>query len=103
MFSFPLDCLFVYEVLFTRILVEIRRMSFICINRRALFQTGEIAKELNFLSHNVRTKLDEIKRQELTRLRALVKEKAERGGKFPHPTKKLMDNTVTPRTCKFLL
>ncbi|GAU97844.1 hypothetical protein RvY_09073 [Ramazzottius varieornatus] len=43
------------------------------------FKTGEIAKELNFLSHNVRTKLDEIKRQELTRLRALVKEKAERG------------------------
>lgn len=42
------------------------------------FKTGEIAKELNFLSHNVRTKLDEIKRQELTRLRTLVKEKSER-------------------------
>ncbi|OQV22469.1 Nucleobindin-2 [Hypsibius exemplaris] len=42
------------------------------------FKTGEIAKELNFLSHNVRTKLDEVKRQELTRLRGLMKERSDR-------------------------
>jgi hypothetical protein len=30
---------------------------------------GTIAKELEFLSHHVRSKLDEVKRQELERLR----------------------------------
>ena len=31
---------------------------------------GTIAKELEFLSHHVRSKLDEVKRQELERLRS---------------------------------
>lgn len=35
-------------------------------------QTGKIAHELDFVHHNVRTKLDEIKRNELERLRHLV-------------------------------
>ncbi|XP_055335346.1 nucleobindin-2-like [Paramacrobiotus metropolitanus] len=42
------------------------------------FKTGEIANELNFVSHNLRSKLDEVKRQELNRLRALVKEQVDR-------------------------
>lgn len=37
------------------------------------FQSGAIAKELNFVSHNVRNKLDELKRIELDRLRKLAK------------------------------
>ncbi|KAJ0002247.1 hypothetical protein NQD34_002043 [Periophthalmus magnuspinnatus] len=36
---------------------------------------GKLAKELDFVSHNVRTKLDELKRQEVNRLRTLIKAK----------------------------
>ncbi|XP_052008162.1 nucleobindin-2-like [Xyrauchen texanus] len=36
---------------------------------------GKLAKELDFVSHHVRTKLDELKRQEVTRLRTLIKAK----------------------------
>uniref|UniRef100_A0A8C5HUM8 Nucleobindin-2-like n=1 Tax=Gouania willdenowi TaxID=441366 RepID=A0A8C5HUM8_GOUWI len=36
---------------------------------------GKLAKELDFVSHHVRTKLDEIKRQEVNRLRTLIKAK----------------------------
>ncbi|KAL0967957.1 hypothetical protein UPYG_G00260320 [Umbra pygmaea] len=36
---------------------------------------GKLAKELDFVSHNVRTKLDELKRQEVNRLRMLIKAK----------------------------
>ena len=39
---------------------------------------GTIAKELEYLSHGVRTKLDEIKRQELERLRHLAQKQFER-------------------------
>lgn len=35
-------------------------------------QTGKIAHELEFVNHQVRTKLDELKRQELERLRHLA-------------------------------
>ncbi|XP_037102839.1 nucleobindin-2-like [Syngnathus acus] len=34
---------------------------------------GKLAKELDFVSHHVRTKLDELKRQEVSRLRTLIK------------------------------
>lgn len=37
-------------------------------------RTGNIAHELEFVSHHVRSKLDEIKREEIERLRALVKQ-----------------------------
>lgn len=37
-----------------------------------LLQSGKIAHELEFVSHNVRSKLDELKRQELERLRHLA-------------------------------
>lgn len=37
-----------------------------------LFQSGKIARELHFVDHNVRTKLDELKRRELERLRHLA-------------------------------
>ncbi|KAJ7998181.1 hypothetical protein DPEC_G00219930 [Dallia pectoralis] len=36
---------------------------------------GKLAKELDFVGHNVRTKLDELKRQEVNRLRMLIKTK----------------------------
>ncbi|XP_008308284.1 nucleobindin-2a isoform X1 [Cynoglossus semilaevis] len=36
---------------------------------------GKLAKELDFVSHHVRTKLDELKRQEVSRLRTLIKAK----------------------------
>ncbi|XP_056138611.1 nucleobindin-2-like isoform X1 [Lampris incognitus] len=36
---------------------------------------GKLAKELDFVSHHVRTKLDELKRQEVNRLRMLIKAK----------------------------
>ncbi|KAL6479140.1 hypothetical protein MHYP_G00125730 [Metynnis hypsauchen] len=43
---------------------------------------GKLAKELNFVSHHVRTKLDELKRQEVNRLRTLIKAKQDiEGGK----------------------
>lgn len=41
------------------------------------FQSGKIAKELEFVNHKVRTKLDEIKRSELERLRHLAKQQYE--------------------------
>ncbi|KAG9330251.1 hypothetical protein JZ751_026013 [Albula glossodonta] len=43
---------------------------------------GKLAKELDFVSHHVRTKLDELKRQEVSRLRTLIKAKQDlEGGK----------------------
>lgn len=38
-------------------------------------KSGRLSKELDFVSHNVRTKLDELKRQEVGRLRMLIKAK----------------------------
>ncbi|XP_072905492.1 nucleobindin-2-like isoform X2 [Hemitrygon akajei] len=38
-------------------------------------KSGRMAKELNLVSHLVRTKLDELKRQEVSRLRMLIKAK----------------------------
>lgn len=35
-------------------------------------QTGKIAQELDYVNHQVRTKLDELKRQEIERLRHLA-------------------------------
>lgn len=50
-------------------------------------QSGKLSRELDFVSHHVRTKLDELKRQEVSRLRMLLKAKmdaqqepSERGG-----------------------
>ncbi|XP_048025043.1 nucleobindin-2b [Megalobrama amblycephala] len=41
---------------------------------------GKLAKELDFVSHHVRTKLDELKRQEVNRLRTLIKAKQDMTG-----------------------
>ncbi|CAH2325440.1 nucleobindin-2 isoform X1 [Pelobates cultripes] len=38
-------------------------------------KSGKISKELDLVSHNIRTKLDELKRQEVARLRVLIKAK----------------------------
>ncbi|XP_078452908.1 nucleobindin-2-like isoform X3 [Lampetra planeri] len=38
-------------------------------------KNGRLSKELDFVSHNVRSKLDELKRQEVARLRMLIKAK----------------------------
>lgn len=43
-------------------------------------QIGKLAKELDFVSHHVRTKLDELKRQEVNRLRTLIKVKQDING-----------------------
>lgn len=43
-------------------------------------QQGKLAKELDFVSHHVRTKLDELKRQEVNRLRTLIKAKQDLEG-----------------------
>ncbi|XP_071007488.1 nucleobindin-2-like [Oncorhynchus clarkii lewisi] len=47
---------------------------------------GKLAKELDFVGHQVRTKLDELKRQEVNRLRTLIKAKqdAEGGHEMNH-------------------
>lgn len=37
-------------------------------------QNGEIAHQLEYVNHNVRTRLDELKRTELERLRNLIEE-----------------------------
>lgn len=52
-------------------------------------QQGKLAKELDFVSHHVRTKLDELKRQEVNRLRTLIKAKQdlEGGNGMMLPTK----------------
>ncbi|XP_041650735.1 nucleobindin-2-like [Cheilinus undulatus] len=38
-------------------------------------KSGKLSKELNFVHHNFRTKLDELKREEMNRLRMLIKAK----------------------------
>ncbi|XP_069462180.1 nucleobindin-1 [Ambystoma mexicanum] len=38
-------------------------------------KNGKLSKELDFVGHNVRTRLDELKRQEVSRLRMLIKAK----------------------------
>lgn len=38
-------------------------------------KNGRLSKELDLVSHNVRTRLDELKRQEVSRLRMLLKAK----------------------------
>lgn len=40
-----------------------------------LHQNGRLSKELDLVSHHVRTRLDELKRQEVSRLRMLLKAK----------------------------
>ena len=45
-----------------------------------IIQQGKLAKELDFVSHHVRTKLDELKRQEVNRLRTLIKAKQDLEG-----------------------
>ncbi|XP_074533447.1 nucleobindin-2-like isoform X2 [Halichoeres trimaculatus] len=45
-------------------------------------KNGKLSKELNFVHHNFRTKLDELKREEMNRLRMLIKAKHDiQGGK----------------------
>jgi len=38
-----------------------------------VLQSGEIAKHLDFVGHGIRTKLDEIKRKEVDRLRQIIR------------------------------
>lgn len=49
-------------------------------------QQGKLSKELDFVHHGLRTKLDELKREEMNRLRMLIKAKHDQqdgGGKYP--------------------
>lgn len=52
----------------------------ICFQNIYIIQQGKLAKELDFVSHHVRTKLDELKRQEVNRLRTLIKAKQDLEG-----------------------
>lgn len=52
-----------------------RSLSQAAIRGHFLFQNGHLAKELDLVSHHVRTRLDELKRQEVSRLRMLFKAK----------------------------
>uniref|UniRef100_A0A8C7SHM7 Nucleobindin 2a n=1 Tax=Oncorhynchus mykiss TaxID=8022 RepID=A0A8C7SHM7_ONCMY len=47
-------------------------------------QMGKLAKELDFVGHHVRTQLDELKRQEVSRLRTLIKAKQDIEGGNDH-------------------
>lgn len=51
-----------------------------------ILQSGKVAKELEFVNHQVRGKLDELKRQEMERLRHLAVQEYERarGLGIPH-------------------
>lgn len=44
------------------------------IYNKLYFQTGKIADELDYVSHHIRSKLDELKRQELNRLREIARQ-----------------------------
>ncbi|KAG9352407.1 hypothetical protein JZ751_020821 [Albula glossodonta] len=54
---------------------------------------GKLAKELDFVSHHVRTKLDELKRQEVSRLRVLIRAKQDMEAGNAH-SKSLPGKTV---------
>lgn len=55
-------------------------------------KSGKIANELEFVSHHVRTKLDEIKRIELERLKDLVEKKKKLTEKIESAKGKVMDD-----------
>lgn len=49
-------------------------------------QHGKLSKELDFVHHSLRTKLDELKREEMNRLRMLIKAKHDlQGGNGKYP------------------
>lgn len=48
------------------------KKKIVCNSFNFILQSGKIAEQLDFVNHNVRTKLDEIKRRELERLRHLA-------------------------------
>lgn len=50
-------------------------------------KSGKIAGELDFVHHNIRTKLDELKRIELERLRKLIKQENELNDKGTYEIK----------------
>ncbi len=49
-------------------------------------KSGRISQHLEFVDHNIRTKLDELKREEIDRLRALIAQKALIHSLEPHVT-----------------
>ena len=58
---------------------EVHGLCFIRCN--VLEQSGDVAKHLELVSHGVRTRLDELKRQEIGRIRDLVREQQKQQGK----------------------
>jgi len=59
-----------------------------------LFQSGKIAQELQYVKHDVRSKLDELKRAELERLRHYIRKQAElKQGLDPDHIKNIADQT----------
>lgn len=51
-----------------------------CISVCSVLKSGNIAHQLEFVSHQVREKLDELKRRELHRLRELVRDQIKQNG-----------------------
>lgn len=66
-----------------------------------LRQNGRLSKELDLVSHNVRTRLDELKRQEVSRLRMLLKAKLDSTNTQSESTHR--PELQTERWCLFLL
>jgi len=57
-------------------------------------KTGKIAQHLDLVGHNIRTKLDELKRQEIERLRKLIQRKVALTNLKPHEIEQLLPKHV---------
>jgi hypothetical protein len=57
-------------------------------------KSGKIASHLEFVDHNIRTKLDELKRKEIDRLRTLIARKAALNSLKPHEIENLLPKHV---------
>ena len=57
-------------------------------------KSGKISQHLEFVDHNIRTKLDELKRKEIDRLRTLIARKAALNSLKPHEIENLLPKHV---------
>lgn len=59
------------------------------INIQIFFKSGKIAHELDYVNHHVRNRLDEIKRNEVERLRHIIREVNMQNEEHKKPSKNL--------------
>ena len=57
-------------------------------------KSGRISQHLEFVDHNIRTKLDELKRKEIDRLRTLIARKAALNSLKPHEIENLLPKHI---------